>query len=189
MARVEAALAAKLDWVAVDHWDTDNAHTHIILRGRGRGGGDLVIPREFVKHGFRAIACDVATERLGKRTPGDERAALRREAHAHRPTRLDRHIALQAQPNRHVRIAQLELLHAPAELNDAITERARELVRLGLAREVSRNVLTFSPDWQERLEAMELHLDIRKSLMKERNLRRADDLARKASKARSSPDR
>ena len=40
-------LETRLDWVAVDHWDTDNPHTHIVLRGHaGNGRGkdqDLVI--------------------------------------------------------------------------------------------------------------------------------------------------
>jgi type IV secretory pathway VirD2 relaxase len=34
MARAEAQLGARLSWVAVDHHDTDNPHTHLILRGR-----------------------------------------------------------------------------------------------------------------------------------------------------------
>jgi type IV secretory pathway VirD2 relaxase len=26
-------LGTKLDWVAVDHWNTDNPHIHILVRG------------------------------------------------------------------------------------------------------------------------------------------------------------
>lgn len=33
MQRMEADLGTSLDWVAVDHWNTDNPHTHIVLRG------------------------------------------------------------------------------------------------------------------------------------------------------------
>ena len=47
MQRMSTDLETRLDWVAVDHWDTDNPHTHIVLRGHagnGRGKGqDLVI--------------------------------------------------------------------------------------------------------------------------------------------------
>ncbi|MFU7548161.1 type VI secretion protein, partial [Pseudomonas paraeruginosa] len=32
--RMEADLGTRLDWVAVDHWNTDNPHTHLIVRGR-----------------------------------------------------------------------------------------------------------------------------------------------------------
>jgi type IV secretory pathway VirD2 relaxase len=27
-------LGTRLDWVAVDHWNTDNPHIHILVRGR-----------------------------------------------------------------------------------------------------------------------------------------------------------
>ncbi|MEJ0022853.1 MAG: hypothetical protein WDN76_05010 [Alphaproteobacteria bacterium] len=40
MRRAEAALGTRLEWVAVNHWDTDNPHTHIILRGRNEDGRD-----------------------------------------------------------------------------------------------------------------------------------------------------
>jgi type IV secretory pathway VirD2 relaxase len=34
-----------LDWVAVDHWNTDNPHVPILIRGRADDGQDLVISR------------------------------------------------------------------------------------------------------------------------------------------------
>ncbi|BAN49278.1 LysR family substrate-binding domain-containing protein [Metapseudomonas resinovorans] len=34
MSRMEADLGTRLDWVAVDHWNTDNPHTHIVLHGK-----------------------------------------------------------------------------------------------------------------------------------------------------------
>lgn len=168
MQRAEMALGTPLQWVAVDHWDTDNAHTHIILRGVRGDGRDLIIPREFVQHGFRSVAREVATEQLGKRTLADERQALHRELRAHRPTHLDRLIAVHVPPDGKVAIADLNFLYTPAELNDALKARARELQRLGLATEVDHNVLVFKTDWQARLKAMEFHLDIRKSIMRDR---------------------
>lgn len=33
MGRMEADLGTSLDWVAVNHWNTDNPHTHIVVRG------------------------------------------------------------------------------------------------------------------------------------------------------------
>jgi type IV secretory pathway VirD2 relaxase len=178
MRRAEVAMATRLEWVAVDHWDTDNAHTHIILRGVRDDGRDLIIPRVFVQHGFRSAARDVATERLGKRTPADEREALHREVRAHRPTQLDRLLAVHIPQDGKVAIADITFLYTPAELNDALKARARELQRLGLATEAERNVLVFKSDWQERLKAMELHLDIRKSLIRTR----AAEIARGAAR-------
>ena len=53
------------------------------------------------------------------------------------------------------------------------SRRARELQRLGLATEVKRNVLSFKSAWRERLGALEMHLDIRKRLVKERTAQRS----------------
>src|SRR3546814_5011609 len=35
-------LGTDLDWVAVDHWNTDNPHIHVLLRGKADDGTDLV---------------------------------------------------------------------------------------------------------------------------------------------------
>jgi type IV secretory pathway VirD2 relaxase len=168
MRRAEVALGSKLQWVAVDHWDTDNPHTHIILRGVRSDGRDLIIPREFVQHGFRSVARDVATERLGPRTREDDRLALHREVRAHRPTRLDQWIGDQLDKDGKVRIADLRAPNGDPAATDALKGRAHELRRLGLATEVRRNVLQFAPNWRDGLKALELHLDIRKALMQSR---------------------
>lgn len=34
MAQAEKDLGTKLEWVGVDHWNTDNPHVHVIVRGR-----------------------------------------------------------------------------------------------------------------------------------------------------------
>lgn len=164
--RAEAELGMRLQWAACDHWDTDNPHTHIILRGRAPDGTPLFLPRYFVQHRFRDLARDVATDRLGRRSVHDERLALQREARAHRPTRLDRLIAHQLDENREVRLADLKALSP--DVTDALKARARELERMGLAQEVRRNVMRFEPDWRDSLRRMELHLDINKARMQTR---------------------
>jgi hypothetical protein len=170
MERAEAALGTRLEWVAVDHDDTDNPHVHIVLRGRRADGRALVIPRDFVQHGFREAARDAATDRLGLRTRADERLALAREVRAHRPTRLDALLARHIEPNGEVRIARIEAPNGDPALTNAMKARARELQRLGFASERRRNVLSFQDDWRARLTAMELHLDIRKRIVLERSL-------------------
>ncbi len=54
MGRMEADLGTGLDWVAVNHWNTDNPHTHIVVRGRDDTGKDLII----------AEACCIQHKRL-----------------------------------------------------------------------------------------------------------------------------
>lgn len=190
MRRAETALGTQLTWIAVDHWDTDNPHTHIILRGRHEDGRDLVIPRAYVSHGFRSAAQDVATERLGPRGREDARLALDRETRAHRPSRLDRMIEVQLDARGRVRAAHLQAPDRSPELSDALKARAHELKRLGLATEVGRNIFQFEPGWRDGLKAMELHLDIRKALVRARTqdlARGLADPARQLSKALKLP--
>ena len=79
MARMEVDVGSRLDWVAVDHWDTDNPHTHVVLRGRHEAGHDLVLAREYISHGLRFRASELATEWLGPRTELEIRQSLSRE--------------------------------------------------------------------------------------------------------------
>ena len=53
MAHAERDLGTKLDWVAVDHWNTEHPHIHVIVRGRTDDGRDLVISRDYVPEGMR----------------------------------------------------------------------------------------------------------------------------------------
>ena len=170
MARAEAELGTRFSWVAVNHHDTGHAHTHIILRGRRANGQDLILPRDFIRHRLREIARDVATDWLGRRTPEQERDALDREVTRHGPTRLDRMLEARMSEGRMIQLGRLQGPGNDPHLTAALRARAKELLRLGLAREVRRGVLQFEPNWQDRLKAMELHLDIRKQLMAQRQV-------------------
>lgn len=90
MRRMEVDLQSRLDWVAVDHHDTDNPHTHIVLRGRADNGQDLVIAPEYMSHGMRARAAELAIAWLGPRTEREIAEGLQREVQQERFTTLDR---------------------------------------------------------------------------------------------------
>jgi type IV secretory pathway VirD2 relaxase len=65
MADAERDLGTGLDWVAVDHWNTDNPHIHVLVRGKADDGEDLVISRDYMGHGFRHRAEERAALELG----------------------------------------------------------------------------------------------------------------------------
>ena len=96
MSQVEKDLGTKLDWVGVDHWNTDNPHVHIILRGRADDAKDLVIARNYISEGMRARAQDLVTQELGPRTDRDIRRSLDSQIEAERWTRLDRQLVRDA---------------------------------------------------------------------------------------------
>ena len=90
--QMEKDLGTKLDWVGVDHWNTDNPHLHILVRGRTDDGQDLVISRDYIKEGMRARARDLVTQELGPRTDLEIHCAVERQVEAESWTQLDRQL-------------------------------------------------------------------------------------------------
>ena len=68
MTDVARDLGTKLDLIAVDHWNTDNPHIHVLIRGRAEDGQDLVISRDYISRGFRDRAAERVTLELGPRS-------------------------------------------------------------------------------------------------------------------------
>ncbi|TKW65089.1 MAG: DUF3363 domain-containing protein [Paracoccus denitrificans] len=94
--QMEADLGTKLDWVAVDHWNTDNPHVHLLVRGADDQGGDLVISRDYISSGLRSRAEDLVALELGPKPEHEIRNALENEISADRWTRIDREIQYRA---------------------------------------------------------------------------------------------
>ncbi|MGE0184051.1 MAG: DUF3363 domain-containing protein [Parvularculaceae bacterium] len=93
MAAAEKDLGTRLDWVAVNHYNTDHPHVHIVLRGKDEKGADLVIARNYIAHGFRKRAEELATLELGPRRDLDIARAKMQETAKERWTGLDRELA------------------------------------------------------------------------------------------------
>ena len=135
MGQMEKDLGAKLDWVGVDHWNTDNPHIHIILRGRTDDGQDLVISRDYIKEGMRARAQDLATLELGPRTDLDIHRNLERQVEAERWTQLDRQLVRDGRKSGVIDLVPLPDCR-PDEFHALKVGRLRTLEILGLAGQV-----------------------------------------------------
>jgi type IV secretory pathway VirD2 relaxase len=135
MQRMESDLGTRLDWVAVDHWDTDNPHTHLVLRGKDDAGRDLVIAPDYVGHGMRRRACEIATEWLGPRTDRELREVAQRQVTQERWTDLDRVIQRSAEDGV-VSLAPRGTGPTGAAQRLALIGRLQHLERLGLAQPV-----------------------------------------------------
>ncbi|AMY71243.1 relaxase/mobilization nuclease domain-containing protein [Frigidibacter mobilis] len=145
MAQMEKDLGTKLDWVAVDHWNTDNPHTHIILRGRMDDGQDLVISRDYIKEGMRARAQDLVTQELGPRTDLEIHRNLERQVEAERWTQLDRQLLRDAGKTGVVDLAP----HADRpqdEFHTLKVGRLRALEVLGVADQVGQAQWVIRPE-------------------------------------------
>ena len=90
MTWVEADLGRKLIWGAVNHWNTDNPHVHVVVRGLDADGHDLAIDGRYIAEGLRGRAQSILTDELGLRTELHIRDQLAHEINQERFTSLDR---------------------------------------------------------------------------------------------------
>lgn len=97
VSQMEIDLETKLDWIAVDHHNTEHPHTHIVMSGRRDDGRDLVIPREYLSNRMRERGSALLTRELGLQTERELSAKLQQETAQRRMTRMDRVLARQMQ--------------------------------------------------------------------------------------------
>jgi type IV secretory pathway VirD2 relaxase len=133
MAQMSRDLGTNVDWVAIDHWNTEHPHIHVLMRGRADDGRDLVISRDYISRGLRGRAEQLATLELGPRSEIDIRRALERQVDADRWTPLDQALARHAARNDGV----IDLRPGGDVVKDIeqpmLVGRARKLEKLGLA--------------------------------------------------------
>ncbi|MFF8802683.1 MULTISPECIES: relaxase/mobilization nuclease domain-containing protein [unclassified Methylobacterium] len=163
MGQMEKDLGTKLDWVGVDHWNTDNPHVHIILRGRTDDSQDLVISRDYIKEGMRARAQDLVTQELGPRTEQEIRRNLGRQVEAERWTDLDRHISRDSYRTGIVDLAPRPD-QKPDEFHALKVGRMRKLETLGLADQVGPGQWVVSETAEKTLRALGERGDIIKRI-------------------------
>jgi type IV secretory pathway VirD2 relaxase len=153
MQRVERDLGTELDWVAVDHWDTDNPHTHIVIRGAIPGGEDLIIASDYISHGLRLRAAELATEWLGERTTREILESLNRQITQERWTQLDQTIKGRTHQES-IDLARLPHGSADRLERSQLLGRLQHLSQMGLADEMESNVWRVSPQIEPTLRAM-----------------------------------
>ncbi len=93
MAQMSRDLGTSVEWVAIDHWNTEHPHIHILARGRADDGGDLVISRDYISRGLRARVEQLVTLELGPRSELEIRRTLELRVEADRWTPLDQALA------------------------------------------------------------------------------------------------
>ncbi|KHJ53861.1 type VI secretion protein [Aureimonas altamirensis] len=163
MAQAEKDLGTKLDWVAVDHWNTDNPHVHVIVRGVADDGRDLVIDRDYIKTGMRDRAQDLVTQELGPRSDLAIRRALDRQIEAERWTQLDRQLVRDANEHGVIDVAPSPD-RQPDEYLTQKVGRLRHLERLGLAETIGPGQWVMAEDAEKTLRGLSERGDIIKRM-------------------------
>ena len=164
MADAERDLGTRLDWVAVDHWNTDNPHIHVLVRGRADDGADLVISREYISRGFRGRAGERVTLELGPRSEHDIRTALEKEVEAERWTSLDRSLRDTSDEGGGVVDLRPGGDGEDPELRRLMIGRASKLERLGLAERIGSGRWTLKPGLESALRDLGIRGDIIKTM-------------------------
>ncbi|MDI1280046.1 DUF3363 domain-containing protein [Brevundimonas sp.] len=164
MGRVSADLGEpNLKWVATCHYDTDQPHAHVLVRGRRGDGRDLVIPRDYIGYGFRARAQEVAQERLGDLSRVEAERRIWKETGADRFTGFDRRLLSAADANGTVEDG--------VGVNDAwaaLTRgRLRHLEGLGLAVRTGRRY-RLDGEMETKLRTLQARRDIIRTLNQRR---------------------
>jgi type IV secretory pathway VirD2 relaxase len=163
--RMEADLGTGLDWVAVNHWNTDNPHTHIVVRGRDDAGKDLIIAGDYIADGFRHRAAELATDWLGPRTKLEIQQTLQREVNQERWTSLDRTLQREAGEDGRV---QIERFNEPRLQRQRLLliGRLQRLERLGLADEMQSGTWAVHADAEKTLRALGERGDIIRTMQR-----------------------
>src|SRR5258705_6412743 len=149
MRQAEKDLGTKLDWVAVDHFNTGHPHSHVLVRGKDDRGQDLIIAREYITRGLRQRAVDLVNLDLGPRTDLEIMRANLREIGQERFTGIDRRL---------LGAVDADGLVSPHSL-DSIEQSLRAgrlatLGRMGLAVEERRGRWRLSAELEPTLRAM-----------------------------------
>ncbi len=169
MRLVERDLGTPLQWLAVDHHNTDNTHTHVLVRGRKQDGADLVIPRQYIAQGIRQRASEVATEMLGPRSADDIRREHDNQIKAERFTALDRMIERSMEVGGVGRAGRIDL-HPHKPIGFAVDDRKRVLGRLqflqtmDLARKSRGTWWILDPEFGSKLRDLGRRNDLIKTL-------------------------
>ena len=167
--QMEADLGTRLEWIAVDHWNTDNPHVHLLVRGVDDQGADLVINREYISHNLRSRAEELAYAELGPKPEHEIQRALEREVTAERWTRLDAEIDRTADALGVIDLRPQQPGPDDPQVRRLMIGRLQHLETMGLAAEATPGQWALAADAQARLRELGTRGDIIRTIGKALN--------------------
>lgn len=160
VSQMEIDLETKLDWVAVDHYNTEHPHTHIVMSGKRDDGRDLVISKDYLSRGMRERGSALLTRELGLQSEPELSAKLSQETCALRVTRMDQVLLRETHRNGEIDLSKLQ------RNRDHYGSRLNKLRDLGLAKHLSGSVWVIDEKLGTTLRAMEKSDEIAKRIEK-----------------------
>ena len=162
-----------LQWVAIDHHNTENPHVHLTLRGVDGNGQELTLSPPQIQ-AIRAISAELATRELGYRSEHEVRIARDRDVTRARWTRLDAEIEKQVvrltdgrlaltveepdrvAPSQDNRLFRFLSQAQPAGPEQQRIARLQHLETLGIAEKIGARTWSLDPSWKGALKEMEV---------------------------------
>ena len=162
MAQMETDLGTKLNWVAVDHFNTGHPHTHIMLRGVDERGQNLIIAREYIGSGMRERLAELVQRDLGPRTILEIQERLRHDISAERLTAIDRRLIRDMDQDYGVTATDRDPFQQSLRAG-----RLQKLKSLGLAEPISGGRWLLAADLEDTLRKMGERGDIIRTMQRE----------------------
>jgi type IV secretory pathway VirD2 relaxase len=162
--QMERDLDTKLEWVGVDHHNTDDAHVHLLVRGVRENGRPLEINREYLRSGLRIRSQEIATRELGPRLEQEILHARERVVRREQWTEIDRALQRKANGNGLVTYDQFQSQSEGARIRaEQETDRLQFLSRLGLASRVDERSWQLAQNHERDLRERQVSKDVIKS--------------------------
>jgi type IV secretory pathway VirD2 relaxase len=169
VAGMERDLGTRLEWVAIDHHNTDDAHVHLLVRGVRDDGQLLEIAREYLKHGIRELSEKLIERELGPRLEREVLLARERVIEREQWTEIDRALKRQTGLDRVVSYENFEARSEGARVRaEQEIERLQYLEKLGLARRIDERSWELSSEHEPELRRRQREHDIIKTRARER---------------------
>jgi len=164
VAGMERDLGTRLEWVAIDHHNTDDAHIHLLIRGLRDDGQVLQLDRDYVRQGIRELSQELIERELGKRQEHEVMLARARTIEREQWTEIDRALARRMGPDRVVNYQNFEPYSEGARIRiEQEVERLQFLEKHGLARRVGERSWELSPEHEAELRRRQREYDILKT--------------------------
>ena len=145
MTQMEADLGTKLDWVAVNHFNTGHPHVHIVIHGHDDHGEDLVIASDYITQGVRERATELVTLELGPETALEQRRKLENMVGQDRFTRIDRQLLTLVEDG------PIDMRGDQGGDHVLRQRRLAKLERMGLASQAEPGMWTLAPEMEKTL--------------------------------------
>jgi type IV secretory pathway VirD2 relaxase len=164
VARMESDLGTRLDWVAIDHHNTDDAHVHLLIRGIREDGRLLEIDREYLRSGVRTRSQEIVTRELGPRLEPEMLRSRERVIRREQWTEIDRALQRKADGNRVSSYEEFQPRNEAARVRaEQEIDRLEFLARLGVARRIDERSWELSQDHERQLRDRQRSIDVIKT--------------------------